>query len=226
MTKRSAIDRSLRVSAGSVLGGFLCLLLAFLGSSDAQAQSAEDGSESEAVIQQVATTAPTSDAAKRTNVSEGQLLQSLFFGGGSEAGASSFTDPLFQNGQRSFVFQQGIGNDATIDQQGSSNFAGVVHFGNDNETLIQQRGTSNKAGIVLDGNRNEVELFQEGTDNEYFLGFRGDGLDLTRSQPGGKARVQIGTNNRLIELGQNSIPLNIQQRGNGMRMMIRHNTPQ
>jgi hypothetical protein len=37
--------------------------------------------------------------------------------------------------------------------------------------------------------------------------------------------VQAGNRNTLIEVGTNRIPMRVQQQGNGMKMLIRHETP-
>jgi hypothetical protein len=33
---------------------------------------------------------------------------------------------------------------------------------------------------------------------------------------------QFGRNNQLVQVGENSMPFNVRQRGSGMRMVIRH----
>jgi hypothetical protein len=146
------------------------------------------------------------------------------------------------------VAQRGDDNDATVDQQGSSNEASITQLNGDeneatvvqepgdgvpgqnnlavivqngsfNQTTIQQSGKNNRAGIKLVGDNNGIELQQTGSGNEYLLDFTGSGLG---SSSGTHQVSQTGSNNRLVQLGEGRMPFNVRQRGDGMRMVIRH----
>ena len=154
------------------------------------------------------------------------------------------------SGNSAVIVQRGDNNDATIEQQGSDNEASITQLnGNDNEatveqgpsdarpgrdnlavlvqngsfnqTTIRQRGQNNIAGIRLDGNDNGITLEQTGSNNEYLLDFTGSGLGSGGSSTTHQVS-QIGTNNRLVQVGEGRMPFNVRQRGDGMRMVIRH----
>ena len=154
------------------------------------------------------------------------------------------------SGNSAVIMQRGDNNDATIEQQGSDNEASITQLnGNDNkatveqgpsdarpgqdnlavlvqngffnQTTIRQRGQNNIAGIRLDGDDNGITLEQTGTGNEYLLDFTGSGLGSGGSSTTHRVS-QIGTNNRLVQVGEGQMPFNVRQRGDGMRMVIRH----
>ena len=154
------------------------------------------------------------------------------------------------SGNSAVIMQRGDNNDATIEQQGSDNEASITQLnGNDNkatveqgpsdalpgqdnlavlvqngsfnQTTIRQRGQNNIAGIRLDGNDNGITLEQTGSKNEYLLDFTGSGLGNMGSSTTHQVS-QIGTNNRLVQVGEGQMPFNVRQRGDGMRMVIRH----
>lgn len=133
------------------------------------------------------------------------------------------------SGNEAFVTQLGgNGNEATVEQGPSNGFSGlnnlavIVHEGSLNRTTIQQRGKNNLAGIKLVGNNNGITLEQTGTGHEYLLDFTGNGLGIMGS--GMTHQVsQIGSDNQLVQVGEGSMPFNVRQQGNGMRMIIRHN---
>lgn len=101
---------------------------------------------------------------------------------------------------------------------GTSNLAVSVHSGHANTTTIRQFGADNTAGIRLDGSDNAVGLLQIGQGNDYLLDHTGSGLDLT-----GSNRIeQIGNQNTLVQEGGGT-PINVQMRGDGIRMFIRQN---
>jgi hypothetical protein len=107
------------------------------------------------------------------------------------------------------IVQRGDDNDATVDQQGSSNEASITQLNGDeneatvvqepgdgvpgqnnlavivqngsfNQTTIQQSGKNNRAGIKLVGDNNGIELEQTGDGHEYLLDFTGSDLGLLR----------------------------------------------
>ena len=157
------------------------------------------------------------------------------------------TDP---SGNSAVIFQEGDDNDATINQQGSGNQASITQLNGDdndasveqgpgdgfpgennlavivqdgsyNQTTIRQRGRDNLAGIKLVGSNNGLMLEQTGKGNEYLLDFEGSNLGSPGSSEAHQVS-QIGRNNRLVQVGENSMPFNVRQRGDGMRMIIRH----
>ncbi len=154
------------------------------------------------------------------------------------------------SGNSAVIFQDGNDNDATINQRGSGNQASITQLNGDdndasveqgpgdgfpgknnlavivqdgsfNETTIRQGGRDNVAGIKLDGNSNGITLEQTGSGNEYLLDFTGSGLG-SRGGSTTHQVSQIGSNNQLVQVGENSMPFNVRQRGDGMRMIIRH----
>ena len=130
-------------------------------------------------------------------------------------------------GNRAVVVQRGTGNTATVEQgpgdgiPGEDNLAVIVQDGSYNATTIRQRGRDNLAGIKLVGNSNGITLEQTGRGNEYLLDFTGSGLGSTGSSTTHQVS-QLGRNNQLVQVGENSMPFNVRQRGDGMRMVIRH----
>jgi hypothetical protein len=177
--------------------------------------------QGEATIDQVASTPATSEATENTEVQEEQLVQSLSNDGLFGASFSTPATSGFLPARGSSIYQQGASNQTSISQSGSFNYSRIVHVGDFNETDVTQTGLSNTAAIGLFGDRNKVSLTQNGFGNTYVLGFAGDNLDLT----GPRSRVQAGNRNTLIEVGTNRIPMRVQQQGNRMKMLIRHETP-
>lgn len=132
-------------------------------------------------------------------------------------------------GNEAFVTQLGgNGNEATVEQGPSNGFSGldnlavIVQEGSLLQTTIRQHGRDNIAGIRLVGNNNGITLEQTGSSNEYLLDFTGSGLGSMGSSTNHQVS-QIGRNNQLVQVGEGLMPFNVRQRGNGMRMVIRHN---
>lgn len=129
--------------------------------------------------------------------------------------------------QASITQLNGDENDATVVQEpgggspGENNLAVIVQDGSFNETTIRQRGRDNVAGIKLVGNSNGITLEQTGSGNEYLLDFTGSNLGSMGTSTTHQVS-QIGSNNQLVQVGENSMPFNVRQRGDGMRMVIRH----
>ena len=161
------------------------------------------------------------------------------------------TPPLQSSGSgnSAVIVQRGDDNDATVDQQGSSNEASITQLNGDeneatvvqepgdgvlgqnnlavivqngsfNQTTVQQSGKNNRAGIKLVGDNNGIELEQTGDGHEYLLDFTGS--DLGDSSSSTHQVSQLGSNNRLVQVGEGRMPFNVQQRGDEMRMVIRH----
>lgn len=129
--------------------------------------------------------------------------------------------------EASITQMNGDGNDATVEQgpgdgfPGQNNLAVIVQNGSMNQTTIQQFGKNNIAGIKLVGNSNGITLEQTGNGNEYLLDFTGSDLGSTGGSTTHQVS-QIGSNNRLVQVGQGRMPFDVRQRGDGMRMVIRH----
>lgn len=196
-----------------LLGG-----LTLLGSSSAAAQGM---SGSEASIEQVNTPDLSTTIATAPQVSKGPFLQTVlgpFRDAGSGRRVLSESVRGDVTGQQVVLRQDGRGNTASVDQRDASNVAAILQRGNLNETRVVQRGRSNTAGVVIDGDNNSLEVLQRGNSNRYLLEFRGNDL----GRPGTRTVLQSGSNNLLVEVGRTGIPFNIQQNGDGMRMIIRH----
>ena len=129
--------------------------------------------------------------------------------------------------QASITQLNGDDNDASVVQEpgggfpGKNNLAVIVQDGSFNETTIRQRGRDNVAGIKLDGNSNGIALEQTGHGHGYLLDFTGSGLGSAHRTATHRVQ-QLGRNNQLVQVGENSMPFNVRQRGSDMRMVIRH----
>lgn len=118
-------------------------------------------------------------------------------------------------GHFAFAAQQGAGNQAALEQQGTAHLAALAQTGAGNTTRLLQHGHGHVYGAWLRGEGNAVDVEQQGTGNVYLLDFAGDGLRHTARQ--------IGANLQAVQLGQNSVPFGIEQRGAGQRLVVRHN---
>lgn len=160
------------------------------------------------------------------------------------------TPALLSNvsGNGAVIVQDGDNNEATVEQEGSGNEASITQSGNRNESTVEQRpgdgfpglnnlavivqngsmnqttvrqfGQNNIAGVRLNGTNNATDILQEGDGNEYRLEFTGTGLGADGTPHTVK---QIGDQNMLVQVGQGTTPFNVQQRGDGMRMIIHRN---
>jgi len=128
-------------------------------------------------------------------------------------------------GHEASITQDGMDNEAVVEQKpgdglpAQDNLAVIVQNGLMNQTTVQQLGQNNRAGIRLVGDNNGIELQQTGSGNEYLLDFTGSGLGSSSST---HQVSQTGSNNQLVQLGEGRMPFNVRQRGDGMRMVIRH----
>lgn len=210
------------VSRGDVLGLIPGSTPALRDGSGNRAVVAQQGNQNDASITQRG----RQNQASATQQGKGNVV-SVTQGGIGIEGGGGFLPPPFSSfpdvpAEEAFENAEGVpflGEDGRL--SGEDNLAVAVQEGSNNVTTIQQYGRKNKAGIRLIGRNNEVGLLQIGRGNEYLLDHTGSGLDLT----GSKRIEQIGRGNRMIEVGRRSVPMNIQQRGNGMAMIVRHNQP-
>ena len=105
-------------------------------------------------------------------------------------------------------------NVTEINQQGFNNFASSNQMGNSNITAIGQYGSNNSADINIVGNYNFAGVLQMGNGNSVQQDLIGDGI--------GYGIIQFGNNNLVnqVQTQPTSIPIQIHQNGNGMRLTI------
>ncbi|MEP0547081.1 MAG: curlin repeat-containing protein [Rhodothermales bacterium] len=119
----------------------------------------------------------------------------------------------------------GNDNDASIGQDGDGNLAVLLQQGDDNFTSTLQIGSGNVIGVRLRGVGNQLGtqatpgVLQAGADNLYLLDYTGDGQTIAPT-------AQIGDGNQVVQIGEIDVPFGVEQRGDGMRMIIRHNGAQ
>lgn len=215
-TARTAPPIAYRPPGWIIVLASLCIGSIFFAPSTMFAQDSPNGP---AHIQQVNQSETAPQLSKKVEVPETVLLQAVL------ENNEAFGSPVFSDAEGSdspsSILQKGTSNDAEIRQEGTNNVASVLQVGSYNTTTIAQQGHRNEAGVSLKGAHNAVELFQKGDNNRYLFHFTGNHLDKT----GTNRLEQIGHGNTMVEVGENSIPFNIRQRGDGMRMIIRHGTP-
>ena len=128
------------------------------------------------------------------------------------------------------VTQHGSGNEAFIQQVDQSNSNGI-------ETL--QSGKENMIDISQAGYYNVITITQQGSNNLYDADIEGDNVRIDIKQHGheniisqslflyntGFSIIQNGDGNEIIQTGtsSNSMGLQIQQHGSGMRLVIQSN---
>lgn len=135
-----------------------------------------------------------------------------------ESGAlSAFS--LGAQGNLALTHQDGANNEALLEQDGNGNLAVLLQLGDGNLTTSRQVGTGNVFGVRIAGSYNELDVEQEGADNVYLLDYVGDGQMLPSA-------VQSGVGNQAVQVGEIAVPFGVQQYGNGMEMIIRHNGAQ
>lgn len=124
---------------------------------------------------------------------------------------------LPQGGHFGLIHQDGAANLAVMDQDGASNLAVMMQHGSGNTTQLTQHGTGNIYGAWLTGNDNRLNVTQHGDANTYLLEFAGNGLAFEHEA------IQVGAGNQAVQLGTGTVPFGIEQRGDGMTLIIRHN---
>jgi len=110
---------------------------------------------------------------------------------------------MFGNSNRSDVSQSGWGNRALVNILGDRNSTGV-----------EQRGNSNRLVLNLEGSDNEFEGVQLGSDNSLRIDLIGSAQNQSFSQIGNNMSFHM------IDNGNGSVPLLIEQRGNGASVII------
>jgi ketopantoate reductase len=128
------------------------------------------------------------------------------------------------------VTQNGNGNEAFIQQADASHTNGI-------ETL--QKGNTNYISLSQSGYYNAITIEQHGSGNIYDADIEGDNVRMDVSQHGfeniisqslllnntGYTIIQDGNNNEIVQTGSasNSMGLQIQQQGSGMKLIIQSN---
>ena len=117
----------------------------------------------------------------------------------------------------------GVSNTAAIDQSGDGNLAVVLQEGDFNYASALQVGERNVVGVRLRGVGNRLGtseadpgVRQAGAGNVYLLDFTGDNQVIAPT-------TQVGDGNQVVQLGGVAAPFGVEQYGDGMRMIIRHN---
>lgn len=110
--------------------------------------------------------------------------------------------------------QFGIGNRSDIAQTGWGNRALVNILGDRNTTGVEQRGNSNRLVLNLEGSDNEFEGAQLGSDNSLRIDMIGSAQNQSFRQIGNNMSFHM------IDNGNGSVPLLIEQRGNGASVII------
>jgi hypothetical protein len=147
---------------------------------------------------------------------EARVLASLSPGAGGNVAL------LRQMGYDGLVGQDNV---AAVGQFGGANLSVVIQEGAANTTSSVQAGQGNVVGVRLRGVGNHLGtasqpgVLQIGEGNLYLLDFAGDHQTIAPT-------TQIGMDNQVVQLGNVTAPLGVQQVGNGMRMIIRHNGAQ
>lgn len=141
------------------------------------------------------------------------------FGLSDREGGALDAFSLASQGNLAMIRQEGIGNEALFDQAGSGNLAVLLQLGDGNVTTARQTGTSNVFGVRIAGSYNALDVLQDGSDNTYLLDYVGDGQTILPT-------VQSGVGNQAVQVGEIGVPFGVQQYGNGMEMIIRHNGAQ
>ena len=114
----------------------------------------------------------------------------------------------------------GSGNAAEIDQGGAGNLAVLLQRGDNNLATLLQRGDGNVFGVQIVGSNNSLDgVEQLGSNNFYLLDYAGNGQTIAPT-------IQQGNDNQVVQTGDVSQPFGVQQYGDGLRMIIRHNGAQ
>ena len=142
------------------------------------------------------------------------------FGLSEREGGALDAFSLASQGNLALIRQEGgSDNEALLDQAGNGNLAVLLQIGSGNVTTARQLGAGNVFGVRIDGSYNELDVLQDGSENVYLLDYVGDGQVI-------EPAVQSGVGNQAVQVGEIAVPFGVQQYGNGMQMIIRHNGAQ
>lgn len=139
-----------------------------------------------------------------------------------------FTSDFVTMFEMDFDMFEGFGDD--------TNVAIVNMFGNNNLSDVAQSGWGNRALVNILGDRNTTGLEQRGNSNRFILNLEGSDNKLRGEQLGSENTLridlmgsaqhqsfsQVGNNMlfQMIDNGNGSVPLQIEQRGNGASVII------
>jgi len=204
-------------SRGSIVA-LAGLLLAGLWSLDVT------GAHAQVQIEQVAESenVDDTDEAVRVNFTPGE---------DAIPGLRSFADEIWPNGRsrvqltgsgnEAAVYQDGFGNEASVTQSGTAHTSILVQEGSHNNLTVDQRGRNHAALLRQKTSGHTVDLRQRGSNNRYLLDFQ----STTASPSIEHNVVQDGSDLDLYQVGSTRVPFNVQQTGNGLDMIIRHDSP-
>lgn len=126
-------------------------------------------------------------------------------------------------GNRAWVLQDGSANTSSLSQHGTDNVATMRLLGPNNSAAVLQYGTNNLYEVTIDrsgarpSTASMLNVLQDGANNVYRLDFQNRGANLNHSV------LQIGRGNVIEQTGRNLRPFGVEQRGDGLQMVIRHN---
>ena len=130
-----------------------------------------------------------------------------------------------ESGQFAGIYQQGTAQSAQIEQLGYNNLAVMYQYGSANVGQLSQDGTGNRTGLLQHGYDNLFDVDITGSNNYLGVVQVGNGLEYLPDINDSNRhvfRVQMGIGNQVVELGQGGVPVNIEQRGEGMELIIQH----
>lgn len=94
------------------------------------------------------------------------------------------SDLDFSTNNRAIINQEGIGNEAILDQYGSGNTGIINMLGNNNYAKSTQQGSSLLSIINMEGNNNALEFMQQGQNRGALFLFQGNDIKYNASQSG------------------------------------------
>jgi hypothetical protein len=219
-------ERSRTATRTSTTMRALCLALALLAAAAVPAALAQ---ESEAEVQTVAIQQAVAQATTATPLTTEEAFDTILdFGLSAPEVQALDAFSLGAQGNLALVRQEGfgvflgVGNSAIVDQSGSGNITVLLQQGDGNFTSTRQVGDDNVIGVRLRGANNQLGttagpgIQQLGNDNVYLLDFAGDSEVIAPT-------LQDGSGNQVVQIGTAAAPFGVQQYGNGLRMIIRHN---
>ncbi len=121
-------------------------------------------------------------------------------------------------GHVGLVRQEGTGHAAALHQLGPANLAALYQRGADQSALVEQVGAGNVLGLRLDGDGHAVTARQLGDGNLYLLDADGPAGGPAFDH----AVLQVGDDLQAIQTGVTAAPFDVEQRGTGMSLIIRH----
>lgn len=177
--------------------------------------AAQDGGADAGVIQQVLTATNQGGELDAQEALDALRTDLLDLNADERGFLSDFS--LETQGNLTLLRQEGAENDASVVQRGAGNVAVLVQTGTNLTAGVVQEGSGNVFGVDLEGDDLLLgEIVQQGDGNVYLLEYRGSALEIAPA-------VQVGQQNQAIQVGAIEQPFGVQQYGNGLNMIIRHN---